>query len=157
MKLTPLQLEIQQRSDKTLKLWTIVKIRHIPDYVQLTEIFDISCDDIPSYKIGDKLPHGEQLFVRYAIYSGDVSLDHIAEVVWCPIDLWYIWWVWRSECKEWEHIGEDSYKRKINQSFHEIDEYVQENPIISMLNVMQRPVRFQKMVRDFFLLVPTAE
>lgn len=71
-------------ADKTLSFGCVIKSK-LHWLVTITEIFDVCDDDIKEHVLWNGLPHWEQLYLRYKMYSWNVSLNDIKSVIWHPV------------------------------------------------------------------------
>lgn len=87
-------------ADKTLSFGCVIKSK-LHWLVTITEIFDVCDDDIKEHVLWNGLPHWEQLYLRYKMYSWNVSLNDIKSVIWHPVMIGDVYqWLFdnRMEC-----------------------------------------------------------
>lgn len=151
-KLTREQLALQKFADKTIRFWSIIRSKAHQCYLIVTEIFDVSDDDIKSYKLWDPLPHGEPIFLRYKWLTGSYWLDDIEENVGVPMNYGRLCYVYNFLYKKASNEAHDMRRHVLIQEFFKNDNWKMYDE-----NMLVRPDTTNRKIRKFLLLLPVDE
>lgn len=131
MQLTPLQLQIQERSDKTLSFWCLLDIKTLWDY-------DVS--DVPYWVL-------RAISDCDFIYWNEVFdfLDNTSfkyTIIWHPMNRWRLCYLYKDI--KW-------YNEPWRYMFHY---FKQVDNNCCQQTVLERPVELQELVLNFLLTLP---
>lgn len=128
MQLTPLQLEIQQRADRTLSFWCIIQTKE-----WIARIYKVDGSDPARtlYYI-DQKPN----VVKRATWL---------KVIWHRMNRWRLFYLL---------INPKSISQESQDSFDKIVSFLSREPKRYQYTVLERPIELQKLVLKFLLTLP---